>query len=537
MSIKVKQLSSLGKVFKDKIFGRAINKMVCAKGQELSYQIAYCGEGEYKVKISSKLKKYISVYQVGYVPSELPIYESCNDGKYERWEKGLFPDPLFPKRNNKVTAEREYNSLWLNIKLPADIKAGKYDISVTFKGEDEVSTNLSLAIENVSVEKKEIIFTQWFHTDCIADVHKTEVYSEKHWSLIKKYMQMARDHGINMILVPVLTPPLDTAVGGERTTTQLVDITYEDGKYTFDFARLDRFIAIAKECNIEYFEINHMFTQWGAKNAPKVIATVKGEKKRIFGWETEATGKEYKEFLGQLIPALIERLHKIGLTKEQIYFHASDEPGMSCIDSYTGAVEVIKPLTKGYTLIDALSDIEFYKNGLIRKPIVGIDHLEDFIKENVEKLWGYYCCAQTWDVPNRFFSMASARNRITGVLIYLYKLEGFLQWGYNFYNTQHSKKKINPYKVTDAGGAFPSGDAFSVYPYRGDVIPSLRLKVFKEALDDVALLYALENKIGREKTEELIEKIMGQKITFKSYPIDEKIFDKLQREALKILKK
>ena len=43
---------------------------------------------------------------------------------------------------------------------------------------------------------------------------------------------MATDHGINMILIPVLTPPLDTAEGGERTTVQLVDITYENGKFT-----------------------------------------------------------------------------------------------------------------------------------------------------------------------------------------------------------------------------------------------------------------------------------------------------------------
>lgn len=537
MSIKIKQLSSLGKVYKDKIFGKSTGKMSCAKGQELSYQIAYFGEGEYTFKVSSPLKKYITVYQVGYVPSDLPIYPSCNDGKYERWEKGLFPDPLFPKKNNKITASKEYNALWLNVKLPNDIKAGKYDITVTFKGEDQVSTSLSLNVENICYDKKEIIFTQWFHTDCIANAHKVEVYSEKHWELIRKYMKMARENGITMILVPVLTPPLDTAVGGERLTTQLVDITYDGARYEFDFARFDRFISTARECGIEYFEINHMFTQWGAKNAPKVIATVNGEKKKIFGWETEATGKEYKEFLEQLIPALIERIKELGIDKKQVYFHASDEPGTYCIDSYKGAVDILKPLVEGYNLIDALSDVEFYKNGLIKKPVVGIDYMESFVNEGIEGLWGYYCCAQTWDVPNRFMSMASPRNRITGALIYLYRLEGFLQWGYNFYNSQYSKKKINPYKVTDAGGAFPSGDPFSVYPYRGGVIPSLRIKVFKEALDDVALLYAVEAKIGREATEKMLEEVMGQRITFKSFPIDEAVFVKLQKEAFKILKK
>ena len=132
-------------------------------------------------------------------------------------------------------------------------------------------------------------------------------------------------------------------------------------------------------------------------------------------------------------------------------------------------------------------------------------------------MWGYYCCAQTWEVSNRFFAMSSERTRIIGAQIYKFALEGFLHWGYNFYYTQHSKKKINPYKVTDAGGAFPSGDSFSVYPYRNGVIPSIRLKVFKEALDDVSLLYMLEKKIGREKVEAfLTENGLGKNFT--DYP-------------------
>ena len=48
--------------------------------------------------------------------------------------------------------------------------------------------------------------------------------------------------------------------------------------------------------------------------------------------------------------------------------------------------------------------------------------------------------------------------------LYKYKIIGILHWGYNFYNSQFSLEKINPYQVTDAGGAFPSGDAFLVYP-------------------------------------------------------------------------
>ena len=525
MSVRIKQLSSLAKVYPDKIFGKAKKQIRAAKGQTVSYQIAYVGEGELSYKIKSPLKKYVKVYQVGFVPCTLPTYEKCNDGKYQRMDKVLTPDTLTPKKTNKIKAEKSYNALWLEVNVPKDIEAGKYNISVAFS--DGQATSLTVKVENVAFKEKEIVFTQWFHADCIANVHKTEVFSEKHWRLIEKYIKMATDHGINMLLIPALTPPLDTAVGGERTTVQLVDITVDNNKYSFNFDNFRRFIEIAKNNGVKYFEINHMFTQWGAKHAPKVIATVDGEKKRIFGWETDAVGDEYKEFLQNLIPAIIKELTSMGIDKEHIVFHASDEPNMDCIENYRKSSEILQPLIDGCVQMDALSDLEFYKRGLVKRPVCGIDHISKFIEAGVPDMWGYYCCAQTWEVPNRFLAMSLERNRMIGTHIYKYALKGFLQWGYNFYYTQYSKKKINPYKVTDAGGAFPSGDPFSVYPYRDGVIPSIRLKTFKEALDDVSLLYMLEEKIGRDEVIKSLNEIAGMDITFRNYPMDEKFFEKL----------
>ena len=78
-------------------------------------------------------------------------------------------------------------------------------------------------------------------------------------------------------------------------TTQLMDITVEaDGSYRFGFEKLDRWIDLCHSVGIKYFEIAHLFTQWGAFKCPKVMATVDGEYKRIFGWETDAKGEEYK---------------------------------------------------------------------------------------------------------------------------------------------------------------------------------------------------------------------------------------------------
>ena len=85
-----------------------------------------------------------------------------------------------------------------------------------------------------------------------------------------------------MLLTPVFTPPLDTAVGGERPTVQLVKVIKENNKYSFDFENFRRYINLCLNCGIEAFEISHFFTQWGAKHVPKTVATVNGKEKQIF---------------------------------------------------------------------------------------------------------------------------------------------------------------------------------------------------------------------------------------------------------------
>ena len=88
----------------------------------------------------------------------------------------------------------------------------------------------------------------------------------------------------------------------------------------------------------------------------------------------------------------------------------------------------------------------------------------------------------------------------------------------NFWNSQYSTRSVNPYAVTDADGAFQSGDSFVVYPLddAGEVVCSLRLYVFNEGLQDLRALQLLESRVGREAVLELLSAIEG----FDRYPRD-----------------
>lgn len=524
--IKIHTISSLEKVFPHGGFEENnYEKGIALKGETLSYQIAYRSEINLDLKIkviaSDSLKKYIQVRRVGLAPSEFPCYLDCDDYVLSR-KPGLYPDPLYPLGGNEIlkTYGGQWRSLWISVRIPDDANGGEEVITVEMTGEDkrvESSSSFSLVVAESVLSKQKLINTQWFHGDCLANYYGDDVFSENHWKRLKEQFENCTAHGMNMILTPIFTPPLDTKIGEERETIQLVDIYLDSDSYLFGFSKLNRWIDMAQETGFTYFEISHLTTQWGARYCPKIMAVEKGETKKIFGWETEALSTEYLAFLDQFLPALDNFLMKKGL-KDNVYFHISDEPEKEHLEQFKKISHEIRSRLEGYKFIDALSDLEFYKSGTVPTPIASTDHIEPFAKAGIKELWAYYCCAQHKKVPNRFFNMPSARNRIMGMLLYKYEIKGFLHWGYNFYYSQYSLKKINPFLDTDAHRGFPSGDAFLVYPGEDGPIDSIRHEVFYEALQDLRALELLESLIGRDKVISLIENGLDNPLSFEIYP-------------------
>lgn len=531
--MRVKVISSLEKCFLDEtvIAKKELGSISMLKNERYSFQICYdtidkidCTNNTFQIQIESPLLPYISMYKVQNIPSAFPCYPNATDDNYLRTQPGLYPDLLEPiNTDSRLAAKTSLQSVWIEIEPQGNVVAGVYPIVFAFveKDKGEVArVSVEIEIIDALLPKQELIFTQWFYPDCLMQYYGVETYSEEHWNIIEAFMRNARKYGQNMILTPVLSPELDTYIGGYRPVTQLVDISINDGKYAFQFDKLGRWIDLCEKVGIEYFEINHFFSQWGAAACPQVIATVDGAEKRIFGWDTPSDSDEYKTFLKSFIPEVLAYFKSKNNADKRCYFHISDEPNLQKLENYAKASNILSDLVKGYPVIDALSNYDFYEKGLVEKPIPATNHIQPFLDHEVKNLWTYYCCVQNLDVANRFFAMPSARNRIIGTQLYKFAIKGFLHWGYNFYNSQFSYEQINPFLCSDAGAYFPSGDAYSVYPGKdGTPWPSLRQVVFGEALQDLRALKLCQQLYGREKTMELLE--MGvEPITFDKYPQD-----------------
>ena len=148
-------------------------------------------------------------------------------------------------------------------------------------------------------------------------------------------------------------------------------------------------------------------------------------------------------------------------------------------------------------------------------PPLSTDHIGHFLEANVPHLWTYYCVGQNYKVANRFHSMPAWRNRSIGMQLFKFNIEGFLQWGYNFYSNQCSVDTINPYLECGANLVFTGGDCFSVYPAAdGTALESARIIVFYEALQDLKAMKLCAKLYSHERVVKEIEDVLGDELTF-----------------------
>ncbi len=541
MEFQYKIVSSMCKVFSggENVKELEEKRLSGLKGETLSFQIAYYWGGDRKerggVTVLSPIMDRVHVRMVNLVPCEYPCHMK-RDGGYLAAEPGMYPDCLseIPELGFPLVSG-QWRCLWVDVETDDAMEAGEYPVKLRLETDGGVLGEAEFTCEVLDAElpKLPIPYTEWFHSDCLADYYQAEVFSDKYWEIVEAFVRSAAKHKCNMLLTPVFTPPLDTAIGGERRTVQLVDVAVSEGKYGFEFGNFRKWVRMALDCGIEYFEVSHLFSQWGAKAAPKVMAVKDGTYQQIFGWDTDSAGQEYREFLHQFLTAFKAELKELGIDG-RTYFHISDEPEKEHMENFRDAWEGVEKDLEGFQVIDALSDYSFYKEGLVRQPVCAVNHIGPFLEERPEKLWGYYCTAQYVDVTNRFIVLPGFRTRILGVQLYKYRLDGFLHWGYNFYNSERSMYPIDPYRCTDAGGAFPSGDPFLVYPGKdGKPEESMRQMLMDEAMSDYCAFMALEKLAGREKVLELIDE---EKVTFDEYPQDESYLLGLRRKVNQAIK-
>ena len=459
----------------------------------------------HKVELSGALSKYAKLRRVWQVPVTKPVSLE-HDEHYISSEPGLYPDILLPlgKGNSFNASEKMATSIWVDLELPEDMsEVGESELTLSVTNErDKIKVSeckLTVDIIDAVLPEQTLLCTQWISFNSLWQYYGAEPYGERFFEILENYIRIAAKNGMNTLLLQVFYGSVKITKTGEN--------------YSFSYKRLDRVIDIAKKYGIHHFEVDHLFSAGNAEKASRVTVIEDGVTKRIFGGES-ATSPEYTRFLRAFLKSFIGHMKKIGEDKNLI-FHIADEPAKEKIESFRAAKATVSDILKGYMIIDALFDIDFYKEGLVTNPVPINGDIAPFIEAKVPDLWTYYCCGPQTKYANRFISMTSAQNRSSGMQMYKYQLYGFLHSGFCYFFNAEATELFNPYLENSGGSWVSGGDPFMVYPAaNGEALESLRLLVFQDALQDMRAMQLCESLYSHEEVVAAIEEAFGGELRF-----------------------
>lgn len=539
-------VSSAFRIFKDtpvqEIEAARLEKAIMLRNDTFSFQILFRSPSISRwtpMSVSVRCEDLpLSVYRVDYVNVTHNL-DPMGQAGFVKTTAGLFPSPLQPRKpvsklestgtglvyevneSTHLASDGSYSALWVTLNPDGlDLVPGRKAVNISLfeleEGQKLADTCFTVEILDSRLQPQSLYYTNWFHVDCLCDYYKVKPYSHKFYRYFKTFLENMVRHRQNMILMPAITPAFDTVVGGRRKNVQLVDIEKTETGYHFGFDRLREFIVFCRQAGIRYLEHPPLFSQWGAQHAV-TIYDIHG--KELFGWNTDATDPEYTDFLNTYLKELLTLEAELDCVGDFV-FHISDEPRHDGVEDYRKAVNSVQDVLKGHMIIDALSDVAFFKQGAAKTPVVFISHAEEFFGI-CDDFWLYYTGEMVeQEITNRMIPFTSARTRVLGLQLWYYGAKGFLHWAYNYCYDYMSTGFFDPISNPCGYKNYPGASFLAYYTVNG-AIPSIAEKLMGEAMDDVRALQTLENLIGRQAVLELCESVLGKKISLDLVPGDQ----------------
>jgi hypothetical protein len=486
-------VDSLIKVFPDDPGGvnRSTSDLtVLARNGHASLQFAVRADAaisELNVTVSIAGPVESQVRHVGYVPVRANTPKSPVDELVHK-APARFPDPLYENFPFSIPAN-ETNAVWITLHAGASAAPGEYSGKAVFRSGTQLIATVPfrVRVERAVVPKQTLKVTNWFNTD---QAHLSKFFDlgndqERYWNLLGNIAQVMSEHGQNVILTPVLS---------------LTDARLEDGRISYDFSRLDRWLDVFGRSGLtEVIEGGHLLDREnGYRSALKVPAFVV-DNGGVQREDLKADDPRAEAHMNSFLPALYQHLKEKGVAERYVQ-HILDEAHGSEPPYYKRYAALVRKNMPGVKTIDAIdqpaspvaSDCDIWV------PVLGsFDDRLPAIHEHVRsggEAWFYTCVFPQGRYLNRFIDYPLLKTRLLHWFNFRHGLSGYLHWGGNYWDTDPYQ---NTEVVINAGqDLLPPGDAFITYPWRekNSIRSSIRLEAMRDGIEDYELLRAAEAK-------------------------------------------
>lgn len=420
----------------------------------------------------------------------------CGYRKSSDYDSTLVADPIDHIASTLTVPANATQGGWISVRVPQQVKAGKYTGTVTVKDGDKVLSELKLA---VNVKNRTLpASTEWaFHLDlwqnpyAEARYYNVEPFSKEHFDRMRPDMQNYVDAGGKVITASIMHKPWNGQTY-DPFESMVTWLKKADGTWYFDYTVFDKWVEYMMSLGVKK-QINcYSMVPWRlsfqyfdqASNSFKYLDAKPGE----------AT---YDEFWGNMLTSFAKHLKEKGWF--DITHISMDERPMK---DMLATLKVIRKADKDFKVSLAGT----YHDELVKELhdyciAIGEKFPAEVIKSRKEagQVTTYYTCC-TEPRPNTFTFSAPAEAEWLGWFAAKENLDGYLRWALNSW----VKNPLQDSRFT----AWAAGDTYMIYPEGRSSIRFERLIEGIQSYEKIRILKEEFEKKGNKSAIKKIDKIL-----------------------------
>ena len=420
----------------------------------------------------------------------------CGYRKSSDCDSTLVADPIDHIASTLTVPANATQGGWISVRVPQQVKAGKYTGTVTVKDGDKVLSELKLA---VNVKNRTLpASTEWaFHLDlwqnpyAEARYYNVEPFSKEHFDRMRPDMQNYVDAGGKVITASIMHKPWNGQTY-DPFESMVTWLKKADGTWYFDYTVFDKWVEYMMSLGVKK-QINcYSMVPWRlsfqyfdqASNSFKYLDAKPGE-------------AAYDEFWGNMLTSFAKHLKEKGWF--DITHISMDERPMK---DMLATLKVIRKADKDFKVSLAGT----YHDELVKELhdyciAIGEKFPAEVIKSRKEagQVTTYYTCC-TEPRPNTFTFSAPAEAEWLGWFAAKENLDGYLRWALNSW----VKNPLQDSRFT----AWTAGDTYMIYPEGRSSIRFERLIEGIQSYEKIRILKEEFEKKGNKSAIKKIDKIL-----------------------------
>lgn len=430
----------------------------------------------------------------------------CGHRKSSDYDSTLVADPIDHLASTLTVPANATQCGWISVRVPQQVKAGKYTGIVTVKDGDKILSELKIAI---NVKNRTLpASTEWtFHLDlwqnpyAEARYYNVEPFSKEHFDRMRPDMQNYVDAGGKVITASIMHKPWNGQTY-DPFESMVTWLKKADGTWYFDYTVFDKWVEYMMSLGVKKQISCYSMVPWKlsfqyfdqASNSFKYLKAKPGE-------------PAYDEFWGNMLTSFAKHLKEKGWF--DITHISMDERPMK---DMLATLKVIRKADKDFKVSLAGT----YHDELVKELhdyciAIGEKFPAEVIKSRRKagQVTTYYTCC-TEPRPNTFTFSAPAEAEWLGWFAAKENLDGYLRWALNSW----VKNPLQDSRFR----TWAAGDTYMIYPEGRSSIRFERLIEGIQSYEKIRILKEEFEKKGNKSAINKIDKILK---TFDEFSLKE----------------